>query len=78
MGDVARLVFSPDGKLLAVDYRESVLLYEVASGKLRRNLAGHAGAIRALSFAAEAKILASGSADFTALTWDLTGTPVSD
>jgi hypothetical protein len=78
MSDVDRLAFSPDGKTLAVTYGYSVLLYEVATGKVRRQLVGHAGEIRALGFGADGKILASGSSDFTALTWDVTGTLLPD
>ena len=47
-------------------------LHEVASGQLRRRLAGHRSGIHCLAFANHGKQLISGSEDTTALVWDLT------
>jgi WD40 repeat protein len=66
-------VFSPDSRLLAVGGAESVCLWEVASGTIRRKLAGHTGDVRCLAFSPDRKQLVSGSTDTTALIWDLAG-----
>jgi RNA polymerase sigma factor (sigma-70 family) len=66
------LAFSPAGRALAVGWGHAVLLYETATGKLRRRLDGHQGGITALAFRGDGATLASASADCTALVWDLT------
>ena len=73
MSAVEPLVFSPDGKTLAVSWGHSLVLYEVATGKLRRQWHGHRGPITSLSFSADGSRLASGSGDFTTLVWDVSG-----
>jgi RNA polymerase sigma factor (sigma-70 family) len=67
--------FSPDGHTLSVgDAEGSIHLLELASGKFRRRLAGgHQSRIGALLFSSDGQRLISGSADTTALVWDLTG-----
>jgi WD40 repeat protein len=77
-GAVFCAAFSPDGRTLAwggpID--GLVRLSEIASGKERRVLAGHASAyaaVRALSFTLDGKHLISGGADTTCLVWDLMG-----
>ncbi len=67
--------YSPNGRTLAVaDTEGTIHLLELASGKFRRRLAaGHQGSIRAMLFSADGRRLISGSADMTALVWDLTG-----
>jgi RNA polymerase sigma factor (sigma-70 family) len=67
--------FSPDSKTLATgchhDY--AVYLRDAVSGKQLARLDGHRGAITALAFAADGRTLISGSADSTALVWDVSG-----
>jgi WD40 repeat protein len=68
------LSFSPDGRTLATGEGNGLVsLYEVASGKLRRHLHGHADSVVALGFSADGARLVSGSLDTTALVWDLGG-----
>jgi WD40 repeat protein len=65
------LAWSPDNRLLAVG-RDKIQLWEVATCKVRRELAGHGGtATRALAFDPSGRYLASGSADTTILIWDM-------
>ncbi len=72
MGDSADL--SADGRVLAVgDLDGRVGLWEVGSGQLIRTFAGHAQAVRSVSFAPGGDLLASGSDDTTILIWDVTG-----
>jgi WD40 repeat protein len=65
--------YSPDGRALAVaDSDGTIHLVELASGKFRRHLAGgHQSGICALLFSADGQRLISGSADMTALVWDI-------
>jgi RNA polymerase sigma factor (sigma-70 family) len=73
--DNRTLAISPDSRTLAVgDEDGTIHLLELASGKFRRRLVGgHQGSISALLFSMDGKRLVSGSADTTALVWDLTG-----
>jgi WD40 repeat protein len=68
----AKFAWSPDGRTLAVGDRK-IQLFEVATGKLRREFVGHQGAIRSLAFSPNGRLLASGSADTTVLIWDVWG-----
>ncbi len=65
------LALSADGKLLASgSYDQTILLWDVASGKQLRPLTGHNGAIFSLAFARGDKLLASASADRTIKLWN--------
>jgi WD40 repeat protein len=71
----SQVAFSPDGKSLAWSSGDdgTVYLGEIATGRERRRFAGHTALISSLAFSADGKMLLSGSADTTALVWDLTG-----
>lgn len=71
---IAGFAFSPDGKTIATGGWDGIVrLWEVATGKERRALAGHIGYVNCLAFSPDGKKLASGSQDTTALIWDLSG-----
>jgi RNA polymerase sigma factor (sigma-70 family) len=77
------LAFSPDGTTLAVAFAKEVqeagkvLLFEAATGKEVRTLAGHDAAVFALAFAPDGKRLATAGYDETIRLWDLgSGGPV--
>lgn len=85
-GGVGLLAFSPDGRVLAVgsgrpspipfgrqESSRTIQIWELASASIRKELAGHTGAATALTFADDGRLLASGSADTTAMLWDVTG-----
>lgn len=66
--------FSPDGRMLATaEDDHSVFLWEVATGKPRRELVGHQGGVNAVEFSPDGRFLASASEDLTALTWEVGG-----
>ena len=50
-----------------------IQLWEMATQRVRRELAGHEGQVRSLAFSPDGQWLASGSADTTVLVWDVWG-----
>lgn len=72
---VNALAFSPDGRTLAwgAEGDSKVRLLEFSTGKERHIFEGHVGKVVALCFSTDGKTLVSGSADTTALIWDLSG-----
>jgi WD40 repeat protein len=67
------MVISPDGKTLAAGAHDTILLWELASGKERARFQGHQEWVWSLAFSPTGRLLASGSLDHTALVWDVTG-----
>jgi hypothetical protein len=55
-----------------------IRLWEWATGKERARLVGHGGAVVALAYAPDGRLLASGCTDTTALVWDVTGSPAAE
>ena len=76
---LAPVVFSPDGRLLAAASRGPQLedgkirIYEVASGKVRREFAGRFGPVTSLAFSPDGRVLAAGCQDTTILLFDAVG-----
>jgi WD40 repeat protein len=72
---VSAFAFSPDSRTLAWSGERdpAIHIHEVATGKERRELIGHRGQLRSLSFSADGAMLISASEDATALVWDLMG-----
>jgi len=70
-GSVFSVVFSPDGKNLAVASRGKgigeIRVWDVASGQERVALKGHTGRVYALGFSPDGKTLAAGCADLTSV-----------
>jgi len=70
-------VLSPDGRLLALAVSENgfeqndLQLWEMATGKLRRTLKGHAGEVKMCVFSPNGRMVLSASSDTTILVWDL-------
>jgi WD40 repeat protein len=70
--DIRSIALSPDGKTIAVPVNDSVVLWELSSGKERGRFHGHRSWIGSVSFSPDGKLLA-GSLGHTALVWDVTG-----
>jgi RNA polymerase sigma factor (sigma-70 family) len=63
--------FAPDGRTLVAAEGSAVRLWDVARGDDLGRLTGHQGRVEALAFAPDGRALVTGSADSTALVWDV-------
>jgi WD40 repeat protein len=68
-----RVAFTPDGQtLLHAGLDLGIHVWDIVSGQELKSFKGHSGAVNAVAVAPNGKMLASASADTTALVWDLT------
>ncbi len=68
----SKVVFSPDGRTLAMNrYQKSIPVWEAATGKERLLLMGHQESTNCVAFAPDGRTLASSSWDDTIRLWDL-------
>jgi WD40 repeat protein len=73
-GAVSAMALSADGRLLALGFPSGVVtLFETLTNTEIATYSGHTRRVVSLAFAPDGLSLASGSADTTALLWDLTG-----
>jgi WD40 repeat protein/tRNA A-37 threonylcarbamoyl transferase component Bud32 len=64
--------YSPDGKLLATACRDRLIrFWDPVTGKLVRELAGHAGPVVTLAFGPGGRVLASSGSDRSIRLWDV-------
>lgn len=69
---VTVMTFSPDGKQLAGSGRgEKIWIWNVESGQLERELAGHQSVVEQLDYSPDGKTLASGAQDGEIHLWDV-------
>jgi WD40 repeat protein len=68
---VGRLVWSPDGRVLARADSSRVRLWDVAAGEELGKFEGHQNDVVTLAFAPDGRTLATGSLDATVLVWDV-------
>ena len=74
IGDLLRPVFSRDGRLIAAAFPQhagAIVVFDAASGKLLRRFKGHSLPVTCMEFSPDGTKLISGSADCTAIIWDL-------
>jgi WD40 repeat protein len=65
------IAFSPDGKLFASTGADrQILIWELATGKLRHRFADQASPVTTLAFSPDSALLAGGGADKTIRLWD--------
>jgi hypothetical protein len=68
---VRALAYAPDGKAIATGNEDgSVTLWDVASGRELRRMAGHRQWVNSVAFAPDGKVLASSSFDGALFLWD--------
>jgi hypothetical protein len=71
-GGVAAIVYSPDGRLLAVGSQDgTVKVWDAATSAERSTRKAHTGAILALAFSPNGQMLAAGGADKRLVLWEL-------
>jgi hypothetical protein len=70
-GAASEVALSPDGRWLVTGGDDQVVrVWDLATEKVYKELAGHEGAVERLAFSADGKVLVSGGAEGTALVWD--------
>ena len=76
--NVTVLSFSANGRMLASgEIDGTVRIWEVFTGKERKQLRGHRGPITSLAFSPNGRILMSGGSDTSVLMWPLAGYPIN-
>jgi WD40 repeat protein len=71
-----RVVFSPDGELLASGGQDGNIRLSARTGGPSTLFEGHKGAVRNLVFSPDGELLASSGDDQIARVWDLSGHPI--
>ncbi len=70
-GWISELVWSPNGRALAVAHAAGISLYETSSLKQLSSLEGHTGPVKSIAVSRDGMRLISGSADTTLRLWDI-------
>jgi WD40 repeat protein len=68
----SQVVYSPDGKLLAVASADKIVrLFSAPAGRLLADLKGHEGPVSSVAFSPDGRLLASSSYDQTVRLWNV-------
>ena len=67
------VVFSPQGNILAVAFRDKALLFDVPTFHLAHTLRGHDAPLTSIAFSSDGKRIVTSSEDATARVWDTAG-----
>ena len=70
-GQINEIVYSPDGKLLAVGSSIGTWLYDAESGKELALLTAHTGGVGSVAFSPDSKTLATVNYYHTIYLWDM-------
>jgi len=72
LGDIYTIAFSKNGKMIVSGGNDNtVVIWDVSTGKSIKNLFGHSNYVRTISFSPDGTKLASGSKDGTIILWDV-------